>query len=115
MERSKKHFGRGLIRRSILPERPILGEALLAVFAHALRSAGPLAVTARGYLHDLNQWREWLVSSGGKPRDLRRVTVVDLVNYRKHLLHRARLQATTINRKLQAIKKLLGWALEKLR
>jgi hypothetical protein len=50
-----------------------LGEALLAVFAHALCAQDLSPVTARGYLHDLDKWWEWLESSGGKPRDLRRV------------------------------------------
>ena len=44
--------------------------------------------------------------------DLSVVTAVDLVNYRQNLLRTERLQAATINRKLQAIKKLCGWALD---
>jgi hypothetical protein len=60
----------GLILRSILPERSILGDALLAAFARALGEQDLSPVTARGYLHDLHKWREWLESSGGKPRDL---------------------------------------------
>jgi hypothetical protein len=38
---------------------------------------------------------------------------VDLVNYRQHLLRVERLKATTINRKIQALKKLFGWARQK--
>jgi len=38
--------------------------------------------------------------------------VTHLVNYRLCLLRTERLQAATINRKLQAIKKLFGWALD---
>jgi hypothetical protein len=59
------------------PERTILGEALLAVFAHALCAPDLSPVTARGYPHDLNKWREWL--EVWQARDLRRVPVVDLV------------------------------------
>jgi Phage integrase, N-terminal SAM-like domain len=38
------------------------------------------------------------------------VTAVDLINYRQHLVRAERLQATTINRKIQALKKLFRWA-----
>jgi len=44
---------------------------------------------------------------------LRRITAVDLASYRQHLLGTERLQGTTVNRKLQAIKTLFGWALDK--
>jgi integrase/recombinase XerC len=58
--------------------------------------------------------RAWLEGeAGGKSRDLRRITAVDLASYRQHLLGTERLQATTVNRKLQAIKTLFGWALDK--
>jgi|GEM_PF-3518176 len=93
--------------RSILRDRPILGDALLGAFGRSLGEQDLSPVTARGYLHDLGKFRGWLEGeAGAKPRDLRRVTTVDLVNYRQHLLRTERLQAATINRKLQAIKKL---------
>jgi integrase/recombinase XerC len=99
--------------RSILRDRPILGDALLGAFGRSLGEQDLSPVTARGYLHDLGKFRGWLEGEAGGPRDLRRVTTVDLVNYRQHLLRTERLQAATINRKLQAIKKLFGWALDK--
>ena len=99
--------------RSIIPDRPLLGDALLAAFARSLGAQDLSPVTARGYLHDLGKFRGWPEEAGAKPRDLRRVTAVDLVNYRQHLLRAQRLQAATINRKLQAIRKLFGWALDK--
>jgi site-specific recombinase XerD len=100
--------------RSILRERPLLGDALLGAFKQSLGEQDLSPVTARGYLHDLGRFRGWLEGeAGAKPRDLRRVTTVELVQYRQHLLRTERLQATTVNRKLQAIKKLFGWALDK--
>lgn len=100
--------------RSIIPDRPILGDALLAAFRRSLGEQDLSPVTARGYLHDLGKFRGWLEAEpGAKPRDLRRLTAVELVNYRQHLLRTERLKAATINRKLQAIKKLFGWALHK--
>ena len=100
--------------RSIIRERPILGDALLGAFTHSLGEQDLSPITARGYLHDLGRFRGWLEEEAEvKPRDLRRVTAVDLVNYRQHLLRTERLRATTINRELQALKKLFGWALNK--
>ena len=100
--------------RSILRDRPILGDALLSAFRRSLGEQDLSPVTARGYLHDLGKFRAWLEAEpGAKPRDIRRLTAVDLVNYRQCLLRTERLQAATVNRKLQAIKKLFGWALDK--
>ena len=100
--------------RSILRGWPILGDELLDAFRRSLGERDLSAVSARGYLHDLGRLRAWLEGeAGGKSRDLRRITAVDLASYRQHLLGTERLQATTINRKLQAIKTLFGWALDK--
>jgi integrase/recombinase XerC len=99
--------------RSILRDRPIVGDALLAAFKRSLCEQDLSPVTARGYLHDLGKFRAWLEAEpAAKPRDIRRLTAVDLVNYRQCLLRTERLQAATVNRKLQAIKKLFGWALD---
>ena len=70
--------------RSILRDRPLLGDALLGAFARSLGEQDLSPVTARGYLHDLGRFRGWLEgeAGGAKPRDLRRITAVDLVNYR---------------------------------
>ena len=100
--------------RSISRDRAILGDAALQAFGRSLAEQDLSPITARGYLHDLGKFRGWLErEAGAQPRDLRRVTAVDLVNYRQHLLRTERLKAATINRKLQAIKKLFGWALLK--
>ena len=85
--------------RSILRDRPLLGDALLGAFARSLGEQDLSPITARGYLHDLGRFRGWLEGeAGAKPRDLRRITAVDLVNYRQNLLRTERLQAATINR-----------------
>ena len=73
--------------RSILREQPILKDELLDAFGQSLGERGLSLATVRGYLHDLGRLRGWLEGeAGGKPRDLRRITAVDLVNYRQHLL-----------------------------
>ena len=86
--------------RSISRDRTLLGDALLAAFARALGEQDLSPVTARGYLHDLGRFRGWLeAKAGAKPRDLRRVTTADLVDYRQHLLRTERLdrKSTRLN------------------
>jgi site-specific recombinase XerD len=102
--------------RSILPAVPILGDLLLAAFARSLRDQDLSPVTVRDYLHDLKRFRAWIEESRGRHRreiSLRRLTTVQLINYRQHLLRVERLKAATINRKIQAVKKLFGWAQQK--
>jgi site-specific recombinase XerD len=106
--------------RSTRTARAILGNRLLAQFKESLRDQDLSPVTVRGYRHDLERFRAWLgqhdslkkggVSEGAVPLD--RITAVDLVNYRQHLIRAEGLQATTINRKVQALKKLFRWARE---
>ena len=101
--------------RSIRKARAILGEGLLGDFAPGLEEHDLSPVTARGYRHDLDRFREWIEQSHGtvgRAIALARITAVDLINYRQHLVRVERRQATTINRKVQALKKLFRWARE---
>ena len=102
--------------RSILPGPAILGDALLAAFARSLGDQDLSPVTVRDYLHDLARFRSWIEECRrGQRREiaLRRLTTVQLVHYRQHLLGVERLKATAVNRKLQALKKLFSWARQK--
>ena len=96
--------------RSIRARPAILGEALLAEFDASLRSQDLSPATARGYRHDLDRFRSWIAPAGSVP--FGRITAVDLVNYRQQLVRTERLEATTVNRKIQALKKLFRWARE---
>jgi site-specific recombinase XerD len=101
--------------RSIRKPRAILGADLLADFARSLQERDLSPVTARGYRHDLDRFRGWIENSPGAAASgvpLSRITAVDLINYRQHLVRVERLEATTINRKVQALKKLFRWARE---
>ena len=95
--------------RSILPDPATLGDALLATFARSLGDQDLSPVTVRDYLHDLRRFRIWMEGRRGRREvSLRRLTTVQLVHYRQHLLDVGRLKAATINRKIQALKKLLA-------
>jgi integrase/recombinase XerD len=94
--------------RSIRPARPTLGDALLGAFARRLAEQDLSPVTARGYRHDLERFRRWIEEGRAAP-PVASITAVDLINYRQHLIRAERLQATTVNRKIQALKKFFGW------
>ena len=99
--------------RSIRAARAILGDALLGDFARSLVAEDLSPVTGRGYRHDLDRFRAWLEEKHGARGGVvpvAGITAVDLINYRQHLVRAERLQATTINRKIQALKKLFRWA-----
>ena len=102
--------------RSIPRVAPILGDPLFQAFARSLADQDLSPVTVRDYLHDLKRFRTWMEESRGRHQreiSLRRLTAVQLIHYRQHLLRVERLQAATINRKIQALKKLFGWAQQK--
>ena len=55
--------------RSIRPAQAILGDDLLRDFARGLEERDLSPVTARGYRHDLDRFREWFEQSrGGAPK-----------------------------------------------
>jgi integrase/recombinase XerC len=87
----------------------MLGEALLDAFARRLAEQDLSPVTTRGYRHDLERFRCW-IEAGRGAAPLAGITAIDLINYRQHLIGAERLQATTVNRKIQALKKFFGWA-----
>jgi site-specific recombinase XerD len=80
--------------RSIRPARVILGEELLADFVRSLEERDLSPVTARGYRHDLDRFRQWIehsrrAASVGVP--LARITAAELIHYRQHLVQVERL------------------------
>lgn len=103
--------------RSIRTAPATLGEHLFAEFSQSLRDHNLSPVTARGYGHDLERFRAWMEQNGSlkepsasnRTVPLDHITAVDLINYRHHLIRAERLQATTINRKIQALKKFFRW------
>src|SRR5581483_9663332 len=99
--------------RSIRATRALLADPLFDDFGQSLQRQDLSAVTARGYRHDLDRFRAWIEQSRGAADGtvpIARITAVELINYRQHLVRTERLEATTINRKIQALKKLFGWA-----
>ena len=86
----------------------IQGDGMFRDFACSLEAADLAAATRRGYAADLGRFRAWIGDGRGESVVLRRITTVDLANYRQHLTEK--LRAASVNRKVQALKKFFGWA-----
>src|SRR5215831_6874476 len=87
-----------------------LGDGVSRDFARSLEAADLAAATRRGYAADLGRFRAWIGDGHGESLVLRRITTVDLANYRQHLIRSEKLRAASVNRKVQALKKFFGWA-----
>jgi site-specific recombinase XerD len=73
-------------------------------FLKQLRREDLSAMTVRGYQSDLRLFLRWYESPA-----LEKLTAVDIMNYRRHLTGGA-LKPASINRKLEALRRLCRWA-----
>jgi site-specific recombinase XerD len=76
----------------------------LTGFLKQLRREDLSPLTARGYRSDLRLFLRWYESPA-----LEKLTAVDLMNYRRHLSSGG-LKPASINRKLEALRRLCRWA-----
>ena len=84
--------------------------AWLQTFLDGLAAADLAAATRRGYRYDLLQFITWYTDLHGAPPDLTRLTEHDLITWRQHMLIQRGLKAASINRRLEAVRRLLRWA-----
>ncbi len=82
--------------------------AVLNAFEHDLREQGLSLHTVRGYVRDVQGFIRWFEQTNGVSFDLPSVTPTDLREWREYL--QRRLKASTVNRKMAALAKYLGWA-----
>ncbi len=82
----------------------------LQPFLDRLAAEDRSAATRRGYRYDLLQFNAWYAALHGSLPVLPRLTEHDLIAWRQHMLTLRQLKATTINRRLEAIRRLLRWA-----
>jgi len=66
--------------------------------------------TRRGYRYDLLQFTAWYTALYSAQPDLPRLTEHDVIAWRQHMLTQRQFKATTINRRLEAVRRLLRWA-----
>jgi integrase/recombinase XerC len=99
-----------LIIRTIRPGWGMAGDPWLARFQQHLLHQDLAENTIRGYLADLRYFGQWLTEWHGQPVDLARVTEADIRAYRQHLVNTRRQKPATVNRRLQALRRLYAWA-----
>src|SRR4051812_35187481 len=67
--------------------------------------------TCRGYRYDLRHFLGWRATSQPEPLEVATLTEVDLVTYRQGMIA-AGLRPATVNRRLEALRRLCRWAQE---
>jgi site-specific recombinase XerD len=87
-----------------LAEKPV-DHPWLAGFLKQLRREDLSPMTVRGYQSDLQSFLRWYES-----RVLEQLTIVDVMNYWRHLAGEGGLKPASINRKLEALRRLCRWA-----
>lgn len=85
--------------------------SILGDFKSALERQDCAPLTVEAYIHDLQKFILWFERENGETFSLAAVTPVDIRRYRQHLLETERLMASTVNRRLAAIARLMGWAM----
>ncbi|MDL1979377.1 MAG: tyrosine-type recombinase/integrase [Deltaproteobacteria bacterium] len=96
--------------RTIKAANAIPKDHWLRGFHERLISEDLSPVTVRGYLYDLNHFRNWLTESHGREPALEQILTVDLTTYRQYMVDVKHLKASSVNRRIQAVKKLFSWA-----
>ena len=82
----------------------------LADFVGRLRRDDLAPATVRGYRYDLQQFLRWFSQAKGSSSRLEKLSILDLINYRQHLVNVEALKATTVNRRLKALRRFCRWA-----
>jgi site-specific recombinase XerD len=82
----------------------------LQSFLDRLAAEDLSAATRRGYRYDLLQFAAWYAALYGSLPELARLTEHDIIAWRQHMITQCQLKATTINRRLEAVRRLLRWA-----
>ena len=82
----------------------------LQTFLDRLAADDLSATTRRGYRYDLLQFIAWYAGLNNAPPELARLTEHDLITWRQHMMTQGGLQAASINRRLEAVRRLLRWA-----
>jgi integrase/recombinase XerC len=82
------------------------GPLWLAQFRTSLEQADLAPATVAGYLKDVGQFLRWQGSAGDFPR----LTALELITYRQYLTGQRGLRPATVNRRLEALRRLCRWA-----
>ena len=67
-------------------------------------------MTVRGYYYDLKQFLKWYAEAKGGALRFEKLSVLDLINYRQYQINVLSLKPATVNRRLEALRRLCRWA-----
>jgi site-specific recombinase XerD len=84
--------------------------AWLQTFLDRLMADDLSAATRRGYRYDLLHFIAWYTGLYDAMPELTRLTEHDLITWRQHMMMQGGLKAASINRRLEAVRRLLRWA-----
>lgn len=98
-----------ILRRIPQPLAPE-GEAWFPSFLDALLRSGLGSLSIRAYRHNVGLFARWFREKNGTSLELARLSPVDLLSYRQHLIQVRRLKPSTINQRLQALRWFCRWA-----
>jgi site-specific recombinase XerD len=105
--------GHGPPQSQVCPTASALGQGWQAKFVSSLADSGLAPLTVLAYRHDVELFLKWFEAIKGGKRELADLTTADVLSYRQHLVNIARLRASTINQRLQAIRRLCAWAVNR--
>jgi site-specific recombinase XerD len=78
-------------------------------FARYLRQSERSPLTIKNYLSDIDGFGKWFLKTNGDTLTPKRVTPIDLREYKRFLVEERRLKPQSTNRKLIALSCFLGW------
>jgi integrase/recombinase XerC len=96
--------------RTTQPAERKFSDRWLADFVGRLRRDDLAPATVRGYRYDLEQFLRWFSQAKASASRLEKLSILDLINYRQHLVNVEALKATTVNRRLKALRRFCRWA-----
>lgn len=85
---------------------------LLSRFKKKLVQQDLSEVTIKGYLNDIDYFFRWLKTMYKKTIDIKKITSADLKAYRQEMVNLKRQKASSVNRRLQALKRFFAWSLQ---
>lgn len=91
------------------PAVPLEGDPRLETFFQALLNEGLALASVRAYRADLRGFVRWLNRACVSDVSLEKLTSADVARYRQHLTDERRLRPSTVNRHLEAIRRLCRW------
>jgi site-specific recombinase XerD len=91
-----------------------LDSPLREAFAGELKRRDVAPATIRSYLSDLRALERWFRELQGRAAArVDRISDVELVAFRHHLIREKGLKATTVNRRIQSLRTFFSWLREK--